>query len=63
MIAIIVGEIIAAIHNDSNEYRTIIPGERIVQLVILPYVSVDFNKVDTLSTTERGAGGFGSTGM
>lgn len=57
------GEIIAAIHNDSNEYRTIIPGERIVQLVILPYVPVNFNKVDTLSTTERGTGGFGSTGM
>lgn len=58
------GEIIAAIHNDSNEYRTIIPGERIVQLIIMPYINIDsFDVVDNLNTTERGTGGFGSTGL
>lgn len=58
------GEVIAAIHNDSDEYRTILPGERIVQLVILPYGKIDgFNVVDNLDNTARGTGGFGSTGV
>lgn len=56
------GEIIVSIHNDSTETRTIQRGERIAQLVIVPYLSVMFDEVDELDETERGDGGFGSTG-
>ena len=53
---------ISALHNDSNMSRLINPGERIAQLVVLPYVSIEFKEVDKLSDTDRGFGGFGSTG-
>lgn len=56
------GEYIVALHNDTNEMMSIGPGERIAQLVLAPFYSVDFEKVDELSETERGEGGFGSTG-
>lgn len=56
------GEYIVAIHNDSDITKTIQPGDRIAQLVILPFIPVDFNMVDELSDTVRGDGGFGSTG-
>ena len=56
------GEYIVALHNDSNEERTIAAGERIGQVVFIPYVNVSFVEVDELEETERGAGGFGSTG-
>lgn len=56
------GEYIVALHNDTNETVTIEPGERIAQLVVMPYIPVKFNVVDELSSTERGSGGFGSTG-
>lgn len=56
------GEYIVALHNDSDIPRTITPGERIAQLVIIPYLQIDFEEVDTLSGTERGKNGFGSTG-
>ena len=56
------GEVIVSIHNDSTETKTIQSGERIAQLVIVPYLSVIFDEVDELDETERGAGGFGSTG-
>ena len=56
------GEYIVALHNDSETMRTVVSGERIAQLVILPYLTVEFVESDTLSGTERGAGGFGSTG-
>ena len=48
--------------NDSESLRSVEPGERIAQLVIQPYVSVEFDVVEALDETERGAGGFGSTG-
>lgn len=54
--------IIVALHNHSNMSRTINPGERIAQLVVMPYIPIDFKEVDKLSDTERGLGGFGSTG-
>ena len=38
------------------------PGDRIGQIIILPYPQITFNEVEELSTTERGAGGFGSSG-
>ena len=56
------GEYTVAIHNDSEQPRTVSPFDRIAQLVILPYLSVEFEEADELSSTERGAGGFGSTG-
>lgn len=56
------GEYIVALHNDSNEAYMVVPGERIAQLVILPYLQADFVIADELDETARGAGGFGSTG-
>lgn len=55
------GEIIVAIHNDSNIVRVVEKGERIAQIVIMPYLSVEFEEVDNLDETKRGNGGFGST--
>lgn len=55
------GEYIVALHNDSDEDRIVEPGERIAQLVLMPYEQWEFIEGD-LSDTERGAGGFGSTG-
>lgn len=57
-----IGEYIVALHNDSDVIRTISPNERIAQLIVSPYLSVEFNEVLELEETARGAGGFGSTG-
>ena len=57
------GEYIVALHNDSNEDQIITPGDRIAQLVLLPYERLIFEEVTDLSDTERGTGGFGSTGI
>lgn len=56
------GEYIVALHNDSSVTQIVEPGERIAQLIILPYWITDFKEVEELDETERGAGGFGSTG-
>ena len=56
------GEYIVALHNDSAVARTVTPGERIAQLVIMPFLSVEFEEADSLEETQRGEGGFGSTG-
>lgn len=56
------GELMVPLHNDSKEERRITAGERIAQLVILPFLPVEFEEVDELSETDRGEGGFGSTG-
>lgn len=56
------GEYIVALHNDSDIPRSVIPEERIAQLVVMPYLQVDFKEVDELSETVRGEGGFGSSG-
>lgn len=56
------GEYIVALHNDTNEAKLIMPSERIAQLVVMPYLAVKFNEVDELPNTNRGEGGFGSTG-
>ena len=56
------GEVMVALHNHSKVSATIEPGERIAQLVITPYIMGVFNEVSELDETERGAGGFGSTG-
>ena len=56
------GEYIVALHNDSDEVRTVCDGDRIAQLVIMPFLEVDFVENQELDKTERGDGGFGSTG-
>ena len=56
------GTCMVALHNDSEETRTVTPQERIAQLVILPFLSADFREAEELDDTARGAGGFGSTG-
>lgn len=56
------GEYIVALHNDSDEVCKVVPGERIAQLVVLPYLEVEFCEAKELTLTERGDGGFGSTG-
>ena len=56
------GEIMVALHNHSSEAQTISHGERIAQMVFMPYAAAAFDLVDELDSTERGAGGFGSTG-
>ena len=56
------GEYIVALHNDSSVTRTVTPGERIAQLVIMPFLSINFEEAQELDATERGEGGFGSTG-
>ena len=56
------GEIGVILVNLSNDEFTIEPGERIAQLVIAQYTQVKWSPVDQLDETERGKGGFGSTG-
>ena len=56
------GECMVALHNHTDEPKTVEGGERIAQLVIVPYLACEFCEVDSLDETERGAGGFGSTG-
>lgn len=56
------GEYIVALHNDSNSIWAINSGDRIAQLVFLPYVDIKFCEVDKLDNTNRGDNGFGSTG-
>ena len=56
------GEIKVALHNYGEVARVITPAEKIAQLVVVPFLSVDFNEVSNLSDTARGEGGFGSTG-
>lgn len=57
------GEYIVAIHNDSDVQKVIEPGERIAQMVLMPYVEMQFKENEELSETKRGNGGFGSTGV
>ncbi|MBR5981540.1 MAG: dUTP diphosphatase [Firmicutes bacterium] len=56
------GNYIVAIHNDSDLERRVIPHEKIAQMIVLPYLPLEFEETDDLSDTARGAGGFGSTG-
>lgn len=56
------GELIVALHNDTLLNQMIENGERVAQLVITPYLPVDFEEVNELNDTDRGVSGFGSTG-
>ena len=56
------GEIIVALHNHGDSPQTIEHGERIAQMVITPVLTPVYEVVSDLDETERGIGGFGSTG-
>jgi dUTP pyrophosphatase len=56
------GEIMVSLHNHSNEEQSITDGERIAQMVIAPFLKVEYTEVDELTDTARGEVGFGSTG-
>lgn len=57
------GEIKVILVNLSNEPFVVNPGERIAQMVIARYEKVEWEEVESLDQTERGEGGFGSTGL
>lgn len=57
------GEIKVIVANLSNEVVEIKDGDRIAQMVIAKYERAEWIKVDNIDATERGAGGFGSTGV
>lgn len=56
------GEVKVILVNLSNEAFTVNPGERIAQLVLARYERIEWDEVEVLDDTDRGAGGFGSTG-
>lgn len=56
------GEIMVSLYNHSGQPQSIADGERIAQLVITPFLSVEYTETEALSDTKRGDGGFGSTG-
>lgn len=57
------GPVIVALHNDTDEPQKVVQGERVAQLIVVPYLEVELKEVDDLDDTERGDGGFGSTGI
>ena len=56
------GEVHVALHNHSLIPQTVENGERIAQMLLVPYYTADFSETDELGETSRGEGGFGSTG-
>lgn len=56
------GEILVALHNHGKEERTISHGERIAQMIITPVLTPAYEWSENLENTDRGTGGFGSTG-
>lgn len=56
------GEYIVALHNDTDKVMGIEAGERIAQMILLPYIEMNFEETNDLTETERGEGSFGSTG-
>ena len=56
------GEWFIPLHNHGSQPQTVQPGERIAQLILVPCMTAAFTEVEALDETERGAGGFGSTG-
>lgn len=56
------GNYIVAIHNDTDTVQKIKARQKIAQMIVLPYLPLEFEEVEELSETKRGAGGFGSTG-
>ena len=56
------GEIMVALHNHGSADQTIEKGERVAQLVVMPFLAAEYFESETLSDTARGEGGFGSSG-
>ena len=56
------GEIIVALHNDTDEFMSVEANTRIAQLVVIPYCEIILTGACVLDDTDRGEGGFGSTG-
>ena len=56
------GNYMVALHNDSDEKRTVTVHEKIAQMIVIPYLPLEFEEAEELSGTVRGEGGFGSTG-
>lgn len=56
------GEILVGLTNHSGESYTVAPGERVAQMVILPVLTPEIQEAEALEESDRGAGGFGSTG-
>lgn len=57
------GNYIVPLYNDSHEDQVIEHGDRIAQLVFTPYIQADLTEVENLTETDRGEGGFGSSGV
>ena len=57
------GELMVALHNHGNAPQTVNPGDRVAQLLVVPVITAQFTETDSLDDTERGTGGFGSTGI
>ncbi len=57
------GEVKVILVNLSNQPFVVNPGERIAQMVVARYEKVEWDEVEVLDDTDRGAGGFGSTGV
>ena len=57
------GELMVALHNHSGEDRVVEDGQRVAQLVVVPYLTARFTPAEELDDTARGEGGFGSTGV
>ena len=56
------GELMVALFNHAQQAVQVLPGERVAQLLLVPYLTAEFSESTLLSETARGAGGFGSTG-
>lgn len=56
------GEVMVALHNHGKVPQTVEHGDRVAQMVFVPYYTAEFLQVDELDSTVRGEGGFGSTG-
>lgn len=56
------GEVAVALHNDTDAEKVVQPGDRIAQIILIPYIPMLF-EIDELSETNRGENGFGSTGV
>ena len=57
------GELMVPLHNHGSASQTVSPFERVAQLIIMPYIAAELIELEELGDTDRGQGGFGSTGM
>ncbi len=57
------GEYIVALKNDGDTQYVVRNGDRVAQLVVVPFLDVEFKEVENLTETKRGENGFGSTGV